>query len=350
MHFLLPYLLAASLILAATVSCASAQDQEAGNGGNLDGDLVVMTWNLEWFYDEHTGDNFADLAREQSAPSRESWNWRRDAIADGIAKAKPDILAVQEVENQRVLFYLALAIERRHQIKYSVAFAEGTDYFTEQDVGFLYRNDLDLVRLSRYQQTGSMRETHQFSNVSKHAEAVFEVPVGDTVAQVTVMTIHLRARAQATAIRTRQARSVHAWLADRVAAGENVIVLGDVNSESITYPAEEGTDMAALSGFDTLSTDDDLIDLGRDLPVGERQTHLLEGKHYDRILVSESLVEDDPGRTDLVFSSIERLRELAVQGERVDTPEEHWDRYWETAADQRDLSDHWPIVARFSVK
>lgn len=308
----------------------------------------MMTWNLEWFYDEHTGDNYADLAREQSAPSRQAWDWRRDAIADSIATAKPDIVAVQEIENQRVLFYLARAIERRHQIKYSVAFAEGSDYFTEQDVGFLYLNDLDLVRLSRYQPTRSMRETERFSNVSKHLEAVFGIPAGDSVERVTVMTMHLRANAQAATIRTRQARLLHAWLAQRIAAGENVIVLGDANSESTAYPAEAGSDIAALSGFDTSSTDDDLVDLAGDLPAAERQTHLLEGKHYDRILVSPALMHDHPERADLVFKSIERPRELAVRG-GVDTPAQHWDRYWEMPENQRDLSDHWPVVARFSV-
>lgn len=350
MHCLLPYLLAAGSLLAATVSCASAEDNTSDSRDTLDDHLVVMTWNLEWFYDEHAEDNFSDLAREQSAPSRQAWDWRRDAIADSIAKAKPDIVAMQEVENQRVLFYLARAIERRHQMKYSVAFAEGTDYFTEQDVGFLYGPDVDLVRLSRYQPTRSMRDTERFSSVSKHVEAVFEVPVENSVEQVTVMTMHLRARSQAAAIRTRQARSVHAWLADRIAAGEDVIVLGDTNSESTAYPAEEGSDMAALSGFDTPSADDNLIDLGRELPVGERQTHLLDGRQYDRILVSPSLTDDDPQRGDLVFESLERPRELAVRGDGVDTPEEHWDRYWEMPEDQRDLSDHWPLVARFSVK
>lgn len=349
MPILLPYLLIAGIVLAATISPVSAQDDTSDSGRTADGDLVVMTWNLEWFYDEHRGDNFSDLAREQSAPSRGAWNWRRDAVADSIAKAKPDILAVQEIENQRLLFYLARAIERRHQIKYSVAFAEGSDYFTEQDVGFLYRPNIDLLRLSRYQQTRSMRETNRFSNVAKHVEAVFEVPIGDSVEQVTVMTMHLRARAQAIAVRTRQARLVHAWLADRIAAGENVIALGDANSESTAYPAEDGSDMAALSGFDTPSTDDDLIDLGRELPIDQRQTHLLGGKHYDRILVSQALLEDDPNRADLVFEVIERPRELAVQGD-VDSPEEHWDRYWDLAEDERDLSDHWPLVARFSVK
>lgn len=349
-RFILPCRITPALLLAATLSCAEVQDSASDGRRAAERDLVVMTWNLEWFYDEHAGDNYAELAREQSAPSRQAWDWRRDAIADSIAQAKPDVVAVQEIENQRVLFYLARAIERRHQIEYSVAFAEGTDYFTEQDVGFLYLGDLDLVRLSRYQPTRSMRESDRYGNVSKHLEAVFEIPVGDSVQRVTVMTMHLRARAQAATARTRQARLLHAWLAERIAAAGNVIVLGDANSDSTDYPAQQGSDVAALSGFDTPSSDDDLVDLVGDLPPAERRTHLLEEKHYDRILVSSALMHDDPQRADLVFESIERPRELAVRGDGVDAPEQHWDRYWEMPENQRDLSDHWPVVARFSVR
>ena len=41
----------------------------------------IMTWNLEWFYDEHVDDNYSQLAKEKSAPSRHDWEWRRDAVA-----------------------------------------------------------------------------------------------------------------------------------------------------------------------------------------------------------------------------------------------------------------------------
>lgn len=313
-------------------------------------DWVVMTWNLEWFYDNHTGDNFANLAKQQSAPSRTAWNWRRDAFANSIAEARPDVLAVQEVEGQRVLYYLTGAVQRQHQMEYSIGFVEGGDYFTEQDVGILYGPRSNLTRLSRHQQTRSMEETADFGNVSKHVEATFEVPVGEGVEKVTLMTLHLRAGADAVDIRTQQARSVHAWLAERIAAGENIVVLGDTNSLSTRYPAEADSDIAVLAGQSTPTTADDLIDLGQYLAPDERQTHIRGGAHLDRILVSRSLIEDTPGQPDLVFRSVERPRHLAVRGDGVDAADEHWDRYWKIPEQQRDLSDHWPLVAKFMVK
>ena len=66
-------------------------------------------------------------------------------------------------------------------------------------------------------------------------------------------------------------------------------------------------------------------------------------------MVSKSLLQDDPSRPDLVFESIEVLPELAIQGE-ADVPEEHWEQYWKLPADQRDLSDHFPVQATFQVQ
>src|SRR5690348_4713669 len=68
--------------------------------------LTIATWNLEWFFDQYTGDNSAELAKKQSAPSREDWDWKLAGVAKVISEIKPDILALQEVENRRVLFYL----------------------------------------------------------------------------------------------------------------------------------------------------------------------------------------------------------------------------------------------------
>ncbi|HEX5103579.1 MAG TPA: hypothetical protein VFV87_07210, partial [Pirellulaceae bacterium] len=61
--------------------------------------IVVATWNVEWLFDNYTGDNPNELARSQSAPSREAWDWKLAGVAKVIAEIKPTILALQEVEN-----------------------------------------------------------------------------------------------------------------------------------------------------------------------------------------------------------------------------------------------------------
>ena len=309
----------------------------------------VMTWNLEWFFDESQRENYSELAREKAAPGRAAWDWRRDAVAASIAEAKPTIVALQEVESRRVLWYLSRALEGNHNLQYQELAIEGTDHFTEQDVGLLYRSPADVLRITRFSRMERQQRLEKYNHVSKHLMAVFEVPVGDGFEQVIVMNVHLRARAKAEPIRRGQARLVHHWISDAVAGGEHVIVLGDINTEQDGASIQPGSDMAALAGLDTEDPQDDLVDLHARLSPENRRTHLLPGRQFDRILVSPSLIEDDPSRADLALASVDVRRELAVRGD-LDQPSEHWDHYWEMPAEQRDLSDHLPIIATFEVR
>lgn len=308
----------------------------------------VMTWNLEWFYDEYPGDNFSKLAKEKSTPSREQWNWRRDAIAASIASVSPSIIALQEVENRRVLWYLTRALDRGHQQKYRELGIQSGDHFTEQDVGFLFRSPVDVLSISQWMQTRAMRESEQYYNLTKHLVGVFQVPTGDGFETVTVLNIHLRAREEAESLRRRQARLVHHWIAGAVSRGENVIVLGDLNTEEMSDGTRADSDIGIIAGHETKTAGDDLVDVTLRIPSSQRSTHLL-GKQFDRILVSPSLMADDLSRPDLVFDSVEIRSDLAIQGTQ-DGQSEHWNQYWEIPPDQRDLSDHYPVIASFQVK
>ncbi len=323
--------------------------------------FTVMSWNLEWFYDDDSADNYSKLAKEQSAPSRAQWDWKRDAVAASLAQAQPSVVAFQEIEGRRVLWYLGRALARNHDLAYHEICQEGDDVFTEQDVGFLYRSGDDVkkstpqlitiepVLVSTFGRSAAMRKDESLAEVSKHLAVEYELSLGNQSEKITIVTLHLRAKEEAIEIRTKQARTVHAWVADKVRAGENVIVLGDFNTEESVCPAVKGSDMYAACGFDTPDTTDDLIDLHDHLPVKQRQTHLLAGKSFDRILVSPSLLIDDPNQIDLSLTKLEQLQNLSVQG-TVDVPEEHWEKYWQLDDTDRDLSDHWPVMATFEFK
>ncbi len=313
-------------------------------------DVVVMSWNLEFFFDNQTFDNRSELAKEKSAPDRARWDWRRDAVAESILAVSPEILAVQEVESGKVMSYLASAISRIGGQKYRVSCIEGADPFTEQDVAFLYNDDAWLRREVHHRKTRAMQKSRDYYSAGKHLEAEFEFgPAGDPEV-ITVVNLHLRARPEKSDVRVRQARLVHHWIAERVKAGENVIVLGDFNTEEPADNIAPQSDLWYACGKHTPDKDDDLFDLHARLPPDQRQTHLIEGKAFDRILVSAALIADAPDRNDLVLRSIERPRELCVKGDGPDSQQRHWDAYWQLDADQRDLSDHWPLVARFQWK
>ena len=308
-----------------------------------------MTWNLEWFYDDDQGDNHSRLGKEKSAPSRAEWDWRRDAIAKSIAEARPTVLAVQEVESRRVLWYLARALTRNHSLEYHEAGLEGRDHFTEQDVGLLIRPPIDLLSLFQGAYPRRMRATNLYYDVTKHLMAVLEFQHDETRERVIVMNTHLRSRPEGEPLRLRQARLIHHWIADAIRRGENVILLGDFNTEETGDVTRAKSDLGIASGRETEDTEDDLVDLTLKLASDDRQTHLLDGRQYDRIFCSRSLLNDDPSRRDLVFKKIEVRRDLAIRGDQ-DTPEQHWENYWKLSPNERDLSDHFPLMATFEVR
>ncbi len=260
--------------------------------------LTVATWNLEWFFDEHQGDNFADLAKQQSAPSREAWEWKLAGVAAAIAQMKPTVLALQEIENQRVLFYLTRKLKQEHG-----------------------------------------------HNVAKHLFCELEWGIGEGRERVLLLNVHLRAMPEGAEIRKKQARLIRQWIHQEIAAGENVIVLGDINTNELFSETTPEGDAGVLRGLDTHDPADDLVDLFRLHPQPVPATHLI-GKQFDRILVSPSLVADAPRRRDLVCERISVRKDLVVRGTRQD--DNHLDNYWQIPEAERDLSDHYPVIAEFA--
>jgi len=309
--------------------------------------ISIATWNVEWLYDDYRGDNFSKLAKEQSAPSSAEWDWRREALADAIAKMQPTILALQEIEGGQVAYELTQQLKKSHQLNYRYAVIRGSDYYTEQDVAFLYRDG--LVQYSRNLQNDEMFRSGDYYNVSKHLLGQFEWQVDGQAQRLLVLTLHFRARPDKADLRVRQARLVHHWLRDAIVAGENVVVLGDTNSEVMAGTEKPTDDLGVLRGLHTKGTQDDLLDLHLQLPEDQRQTHLLPGKQFDRILVSQALNTDDPARPDLVFRKMARRKDLCVRGKEADS--DHWNvKYYDIPQQERDLSDHYPLVAEFEIR
>lgn len=348
MKILVKRLLAAAICLLLAPRLV-AQDAGSSDGSETPAGLTVMTWNLEWLYDEHQGDNYSELAKEQSAPSRSDWDWKRDEIANSIAAVKPSIVGVQEAESRRVLWYLTRALDRNHQLEYQELAFQSRDFYTEQDVGILIRKPIEVISTSQRGYPQRMRQSRRYYDVTKHLIAEFELPAGPASERVIVINVHLRSRAKGEPFRLRQARLLHFWIADKIKAGENVIVLGDFNSEERGDTTRPESDIGIAAGLETETPDDDLVDLHLRLPPGDRQTHLLEGRQFDRILCSRSLMDDDPDRVDLVFQKIEVRRDLSIRG-KPDTPEQHWDSYWQTPPEERDVSDHYPVIAAFELR
>ncbi|MCI0356866.1 MAG: endonuclease/exonuclease/phosphatase family protein [Planctomycetaceae bacterium] len=307
--------------------------------------LVIATWNVEWFYDNYAGDNYADLAKQQSAPSRPDWDWKLAGVADVIQRIKPTILCLQEIENQRVLFYLTRKLKQDYGLDYTVAYIEGGDFFTEQDVAVLALSGLTEYSVKR--QTAEMFASKEYYNVTKHIFCQFEWGSGADTERLTLVNVHLRAQPEATEIRKKQGKLIRRWIDGAVKGGENLIVIGDVNTDETFETTTSGGDIGTLRGLDTPASDDDLGDLFAHYKGESKETHLVH-KQFDHILTTPSLEADAPGKSDLVFKSIAIHKDLVVRGQQQDA--DHMDIFWKIPQDERDVSDHYPVVAEFEFK
>ena len=310
----------------------------------LPSEVTVATWNLEWFFDADQGDNRTPLARAQSAPSEKEWHWKRDQVANVIAQMKPTILALQEVENRQVLRALTEQLKSQHQLNYRIAFVEGWDTYTEQDVAILYQSG--LVQYSRHEQTKDMYNSRNFYNVSKHVVAQFRWEKEDRSQLLTLVNVHFRASEKGAAIRQRQARLIRHWIEPMLQRGENVMVLGDVNTEENCQHPEADCEVGLLCGRSQAAALQ-LTDLHRHLQPADQATHMI-GKQFDRILISNSLRQSSSQKPRLVFDSIRCGKNLVVRGQEADT--EHRDVYYKIPQQERDVSDHYPLIATFKSK
>jgi endonuclease/exonuclease/phosphatase family metal-dependent hydrolase len=310
-------------------------------------ELRLATWNLEWFFDANPADNPSKLAREQAPPDGAAWKWKYEAVAAAIASMQPTAIALQEIEGKGVLHQLAKQLKDAHQLSYRIAFVEGFDGSTEQDVGILFQNG--CVEYARREQNQRMFDSREFYNLSKHLFAHFAWDTGKHTEELTMLTVHLRARAEAAQERIKQSRLTHYMLRDRLLRGENVVVLGDMNVESQVDVAMHPDDgIESLTGRATPEQGDDLIDLHLRLAPEKRRTHRVLDKQFDRILVSRSMMEDDPAIRDWVFTRIEVLPDLVIRGE--DPVDDHWERRYSKPAAQREPSDHFPVMATFQLR
>jgi endonuclease/exonuclease/phosphatase family metal-dependent hydrolase len=307
--------------------------------------LTVATWNLEWFFDDDLQNNRSDVAKQQSSPSREEWEWKLNIAADAIAKMKPTILALQEIEDRSVLQSLTKVLKERHNLSYRVAFIEGFDGGTEQDVGILFQSG--LVEFSRREQTNEMFRSNEYYNLSKHLFARFEWQVGDRTEALTLLVLHLRATADAADLRKRQCKLAHAWVSSRVAANENVLVLGDLNvEERVGGIQPDGDGMHILLGKHTPDEKDDLVDLLEFAPADKRQTHLILEKEFDRIVASPPMLKKEG--SGILFQSITVRSDLNIRGQQADL--DHWDTRYTKDRAERDISDHHPVIATFEIR
>ena len=306
--------------------------------------LVVMTWNVEWMFDHDKSDNKSDLAKQQSSPSADYWKWKVAAVAKAIASLRCYDCGFARNRRQPNAHRHSQRTARETQASVSYCLhSRAAIHSHEQDVGILHRSGLSNYR--RYEQSKTMFDSKQYYNLSKHLVAEFRW--ADVASPLTIINMHLRATAESETERTKQGRLARWWLEPQLSAGQDVVFLGDINSE---HPVGElaGEMKYFINGGESPNPTQ-CVDLLGQAPENARQTHLILPKPFDRIIVSPSLTVDDPAARDWVFTSIAVRPDLAIGGTGKDG-EAHWDGRLTLSTSELDVSDHAPVIATFELK
>lgn len=245
-------------------------------------ELLLVTQNLWRLVDDYP-DTHADQPVDTAY-----YQQRLDAIADYIGDTLqwPHLLAVQEVEHPRLLEQLVDRIAARGGPSYQFAIREGLDP-SGIDVALLYRAPVRVADI----ESPFHRERY------KRSPLYSRPPLVVTLAEprpMTLVVVHLRSGIDLEDERKgrniqdkrrRQAQRLRDWLEDRVAAGDDVALVGDLNSAFGDMPYAEPVTILDRAPFDSV---------WEWLPEDERFSYVYQCRRQsiDNILLSESLLDD----------------------------------------------------------
>ncbi len=290
--------------------------------GTPGAEIRIATWNLEWFYDD-ARDSDSVIGDDFAAPNRGEYQDRVHGVAGAIYAIDPTLIALQEIENARVLQDLADRLLDRHGAAYQAVYVTGRDTHTGQDVAVLVKTE-GWVSARRFD-FSAFRGRRDFKDLSKHL--VVETSFGGE--DITFVAVHLSTN---TRDRQRQARTLRAWI-DDLAPTTSIVILGDFNARQPFNQTTPDSELGIIRGFQTPMTTDDLFDAHARLI--QQGTHI-SGRALDRVLLSPSLLDATSWR----LASVATRRDLVIRG-RVDAGQ---GVDYAQPFDEQDLSDHFPLV------
>jgi endonuclease/exonuclease/phosphatase family metal-dependent hydrolase len=264
--------------LAACGDDASPMDATVDAVGDVDAGPLepttfrVVTWNVQNLFDDRNDPEFDDDVLTTSA-----MNAKITAIARVLNAVDADFVALQEVENLRVLDLLNAAVP-------SLGYTERDlrDGFDGRgiDVAFLARTPVTMVasHIGERFPAATGDETYFFT---RDAFEVFTTPGGHPI---TVMNVHFRSQLDGGDER-RLAEALQARrIADRrLALGvERMLIVGDCNDQP-------GSDV-----YDALVAGGGMVDLTTRIPSADRWTFVFRGarEQLDYAFANPALVEE----------------------------------------------------------
>ncbi len=243
-------------------------------------EINILLLNAEFFFDnvEPHGRVVGD---SRAVPTAEAYEAKAKAIAELIDTHQANLVGLVEVENQAVVekvkSYLATPDE------WEVAFDEGRDSYTGQDVAILTQFEIVPGSVTNFPEEreiffvgGEERDV----NPSKILGVELKV---DTENFYVLITHLISRRNQNDAKRLAQAAVVRRQIVKALINEMNVIVMGDMNDTPGTPVVKR------IRGFDDIWGN--LIQTANSVEANDRYTYIYEGQKnlLDHILLSPSL-------------------------------------------------------------
>lgn len=246
-------------------------------------EFTVATQNLQRFFDDERGGR-GDIV------SPEEYRKKLGQLAAQVHQVlrSPDVLAVQEAENIRVLEDLAAAIKADGGPAYKALLLEGNDY-GGIDVGFLLRADIKVLHVEALLKQRRLDRAALFDRPPLRLQ--LKLASGQALDVINVHLKSLRgsddeAVAKKTARkRLRQAEALGEWLTAELAMRPQtaLVLLGDLNATPEVAGGVDVLGMLQASG---------LQDVDERLPAGERYSYIHDcrAQALDHVMVSPALL------------------------------------------------------------
>ncbi len=248
----------------------------------------------------------------------------RDAIAKSIRALDADIVVMPETENVDVLEMMIE--ESLSDLGYSAYLVPGQDTFTGQNIGLLSTIPVDEVGRTNVRLPVGVSD--QLYGVSKNMWARLTIAGTPT----TIIGVHFLARpldAERAPRRETQAEVIRQFIEAEMAAGREVIALGDFNDFDDATLDRAGsipvTDVMARIKRAGPSPDDDLRNVMAEVSQAERFTSLYDRNRNDVIEEGELSAIDHILLSPGLYARLREVRFAPVH-------------------DPREVSDHFPLA------
>jgi len=259
--------------------------------------IRILSQNMNQMFD-HIDDG---LEEKIVSPTRFRQKIRSAAKIFARQYGLPQIIALQEVENLRVLRYLAIEIGKRYRVEYRPVLLPGQD-ISGINVGYLLRSDLQIKQVEQL----FAEHVLPTSGYPLFSRPPLYLQVCKEKRCLSLLNLHLRSMRgidserdgnRVRLKRKKQAETIAAWSNrfQRERGGEKLIVLGDFNALT---PSDDYVDVVGtlrgdpdqqkpqLRSRDLI--DPDFIDLTRSIPENKRYSFIFRRKkqQLDYLLVN----------------------------------------------------------------